>query len=72
MVWHPLEQLLEHPAEQLLHVPLQLPVHVDVQASIVQPEAGVAWAIVGICDKTIAPTTGKAAFAAFLKNSLRD
>ena len=54
------------------HEPEHEPVHEPVHAEYVQP-AGAASAFTnGILERTTAPTTGNAVFAAFLKNSLRD
>ena len=67
--WHDVPQP-EHPSLHLLiHVPEHVPEHEPKQL-LVQPVA--ACITLGKLESITAPTTGNAAFAAFLKNSLRD
>ena len=55
----------EHPKPQLL---LQLPLQPPLQVKP-QPDGAASALMKGTLDKIAAPTTGNAAFAAFLKNS---
>ena len=76
----PPQPLLQEPSQVPLHEvlqsPVQFPLHVPLQVSAHEPEHPLqnvdASALSGNVDKTTTPTTGNAAFAAFLKNSLRD
>ena len=63
---------LQPPKHPDAHEPEHEPVHEPVHAEYVQPTGAASVFTKGILERTTAPTTGKAAFAAFLKNSLRD
>ena len=62
---------LVHPPHSPVHPPLQ-PVHIPVQPSHPVFFSDAACAKIGEPAKTMAPNTGKAFVAAFLKNSLLD
>ena len=69
----PLQLLLHAPTQVTVQLPVQLPVQLEhAPLQPLHPVRFIAKISLGILANTTAPTTGNAAFAAFLKNSLRD